>query len=72
MTPMMMPAHAQASATAMEFLAPSSSDCTTVRQPMEAAGYAMVEALIEQIEGGRPQPRTLVTELVVRESTKSV
>ena len=45
---------------------------TTVRQPMEAAGYAMVEALIEQIEGGRPQPRTLVTELVVRESTKSV
>jgi DNA-binding LacI/PurR family transcriptional regulator len=44
---------------------------TTVRQPMEAAGIALVEALIEQIEGGRPQPRRLVTELVKRESTKA-
>lgn len=42
---------------------------TTVRQPMQAAGNAMVEALIEQIEGGRPQPRQLVTELVRRDST---
>lgn len=44
---------------------------TTIRQPMEAAGNAMVEALIEQIEGGRPQPRQLVTELVVRESSRA-
>jgi DNA-binding LacI/PurR family transcriptional regulator len=43
---------------------------TTVRQPMQAAGDAMVEALIEQIEGGRPQPRRLVTELVKRDSTR--
>jgi len=45
---------------------------TTVRQPMEAAGFAMVEALIEQIEGGRPHPRKLVTELVMRDSTRPV
>lgn len=42
---------------------------TTVRQPMQAAGEAMVEALIEQINGARPQSRRLVTELVEREST---
>ncbi len=44
---------------------------TTVRQPIQAAGNALVEALIEQIEGGRPQPRQLVTELVKRESTRA-
>ena len=33
-TPIMMPAQAQASATAMEFLAPSSSAPQMVRQPM--------------------------------------
>ena len=43
---------------------------TTVRQPIDAAGTAMVDALIEQLEGGRPLPRALVTELVVRESTR--
>lgn len=43
---------------------------TTVRQPLDAAGAAMVDALIEQIEGGRPVPRKLVTELVERESTR--
>lgn len=42
---------------------------TTVRQPIIAAGNAMVEALIEQIEGARPQSRQLVTELVVRASS---
>jgi hypothetical protein len=35
-TPMMMPAHAQASATAIEFLAPSSSASQTVRQLIPA------------------------------------
>jgi DNA-binding LacI/PurR family transcriptional regulator len=44
---------------------------STVRQPIAAAGAALVEALIEQIEGGRPQPRQLVTELVRRESTRA-
>jgi DNA-binding LacI/PurR family transcriptional regulator len=43
---------------------------TTVRQPMEAAGNALVEALVEQIEGGRPQPRQLVTQLIKRDSTR--
>lgn len=42
---------------------------TTIRQPIIAAGNAMVDALIEQIEGARPQPRQLVTELVVRASS---
>jgi DNA-binding LacI/PurR family transcriptional regulator len=42
---------------------------TTVRQPIIAAGNAMVEALLEQIEGARPQPRQLVTELMVRASS---
>lgn len=43
---------------------------STVRQPIDAAGSAMVDALIEQIEGGKPNPRRLVTELVTRESTQ--
>lgn len=43
---------------------------STVRQPIDAAGKAMVDALIEQIEGGKPTPRRLVTELVERDSTK--
>lgn len=43
---------------------------TTVRQPIDAAGEAMVDALIEQIEGGRPSPRKLETTLVKRESTR--
>ena len=43
---------------------------STVRQPIDAAGSALVEALIEQIEGGKPVPRRLVTELVARESTR--
>ncbi|MCS0661189.1 LacI family DNA-binding transcriptional regulator [Massilia terrae] len=42
---------------------------TTVRQPMEAAADAIVEALIEQMKGERPASRRLVTELVKREST---
>ena len=42
---------------------------TTVRQPMEAAADAIVDALAEQMKGERPSPRRLVTELVTREST---
>jgi len=44
---------------------------TTVRQPIDAAGSAMVDALIEQIDGVRPLPRKLVTELVKRDSTRT-
>ncbi|MFP5391055.1 MAG: LacI family DNA-binding transcriptional regulator [Gammaproteobacteria bacterium] len=43
---------------------------TTVRQPIVDAGRAIVDALVEQIEGGRPLPRKLVTQLVQRDSTK--
>jgi DNA-binding LacI/PurR family transcriptional regulator len=43
---------------------------TTIRQPIDAAGRALVDALMEQIEGKRPVPRKLVTELVVRDSTR--
>jgi DNA-binding LacI/PurR family transcriptional regulator len=42
---------------------------TTVRQPMESAADAIVEALVEQMKGERPSSRRLVTELVKREST---
>lgn len=42
---------------------------TTVRQPIEAAGGQLVEALLEQLQGGRPASRQLPTELVVRDST---
>ncbi len=45
---------------------------TTVRQPIVAAGKAMIDALIEQIEGERPLPRKLVTELVKRDSTRRI
>jgi DNA-binding LacI/PurR family transcriptional regulator len=43
---------------------------SSVRQPIVAAGKAMVDALVEQIEGERPLPRKLVTELVKRDSTR--
>jgi DNA-binding LacI/PurR family transcriptional regulator len=43
---------------------------TTVRQPIEAAGEQLVAAVLEQIEGRRPASRQLITELVVRESTR--
>jgi len=45
---------------------------TTVRQPIEAGGRALVAALLEFLEGGRPQPKTLATELIVRQSTPPV
>jgi DNA-binding LacI/PurR family transcriptional regulator len=42
---------------------------TTVRQPIAAAGDQLLEALLEQLQGGRPASRQLATELVVRDST---
>jgi DNA-binding LacI/PurR family transcriptional regulator len=42
---------------------------TTVRQPMERAADAIVDALVEQLKGERPRSNRLVTELVTREST---
>jgi len=41
---------------------------TTMRQPWERLSDEMVSLLLEVIEGGRPQPITLPTTLVVRES----
>ncbi|SFU78086.1 transcriptional regulator, LacI family [Pseudoduganella namucuonensis] len=43
---------------------------STVRQPMEEAGNVLVESLLAQVAGGRPEPRQLTTELIVRESTR--
>lgn len=43
---------------------------TTIRQPVDAAGTALVDALIDQIEGGEPIPRWLATELIQRESSR--
>lgn len=42
---------------------------TTVRQPMPAAGLAMVDAVVNQIEAQSVQPRLLETELIVRQSS---
>jgi len=44
---------------------------TTVRQPIDAAGEQLVEALLAQLEGVPPASRQLVTELVVRSSTRA-
>jgi DNA-binding LacI/PurR family transcriptional regulator len=43
---------------------------TTVRQDLQRKGEATVAALLQQLEGGRPEsPEPLPTELVIREST---
>jgi len=42
---------------------------TTVRQPIVAGGEQLVESLLAQLGGARPQSRLLSTELVVRESS---
>jgi DNA-binding LacI/PurR family transcriptional regulator len=42
---------------------------STVRQPIGSAGEQLVDALLGQLEGARPAPRLLETELVVRESS---
>jgi DNA-binding LacI/PurR family transcriptional regulator len=42
---------------------------STVAQPMEQAGEALVAALLESMEGQRPEPRFLPTNLIVRDSS---
>ena len=42
---------------------------TTVRQPLEAAGRALVESLLALVEGRRPTPTILPAELIVRGSS---
>lgn len=43
---------------------------TTVRQPIEAAGRSLVESLLAQLSGQKPESVVLPTELVQRESTR--
>ena len=50
---------------AAQFLPPLS----TVRQPVDEAGQALVEALLSQLAGERVQARLLDTTLVVRASS---
>lgn len=45
---------------------------TTVRQPIEAAGRALVDSLLRQIGGEKPRSQLLLTELVTRETTRAV
>ncbi len=45
---------------------------TTVRQPVDQAGELLVEALLSQLDGARPESRQLATELVHRESAGPV
>ncbi|HJW11267.1 MAG TPA: LacI family DNA-binding transcriptional regulator [Albitalea sp.] len=45
---------------------------TTVRQASDAAGKALIAALMAQIAGERPKPVELPTELVVRGTTRPV
>ncbi len=45
---------------------------TTVRQPMAAAGKAMVAALLEQIDGRHASPIHLATGLIVRKTTEPI
>jgi len=42
---------------------------TTIRQPVESGAEALVDALLKIIEGKRPKPQILPTELIVRESS---
>ena len=41
---------------------------TTVRQPVDIAGRALVDQVLAQIGGARPQSRLLLTELQPRQS----
>lgn len=43
---------------------------TTVRQPIEEAGRALVRALLRQLDGEKPRSEVLATRLVVRETTR--
>jgi DNA-binding LacI/PurR family transcriptional regulator len=42
---------------------------TTIRQPVVNGGEALVDALLQLVEGKRPKSRMLPTELIVRESS---
>jgi DNA-binding LacI/PurR family transcriptional regulator len=44
---------------------------TTVRQPIEAAGRALVDSVLSQVAGEKPRSHLLVTELVQRETTRT-
>jgi DNA-binding LacI/PurR family transcriptional regulator len=44
---------------------------TTVRQPIDAAGQALIDALLAQIDGERPLPVELPTQLVLRGTTRA-
>lgn len=44
---------------------------STIRQPLDLAGVALVDCLVEVIAGGQPRSRILPTELVCRASTAS-
>ncbi len=44
---------------------------STVRQPMVAAGVALVDSLLSQLAGARPAARLLDTDLVVRASSSA-
>lgn len=41
---------------------------TTIRQPIEAAGIALIENLLKVANGERPDSQQLITELITRES----
>ena len=45
---------------------------TTVRQPIEAAGKTLIDVLMAQLAGERPQSVQLPTELVQRSTTRAV
>jgi DNA-binding LacI/PurR family transcriptional regulator len=42
---------------------------TTVRQPVDTAGKALVDALLSQVAGGPSRPHVLLTELLQRDSS---
>jgi DNA-binding LacI/PurR family transcriptional regulator len=42
---------------------------TTVRQPVDLAGFALVEGLFAMLQGQRPDSTVLPTVLMVRESS---
>jgi DNA-binding LacI/PurR family transcriptional regulator len=42
---------------------------TTIRQPIDMAGRALVQALVELLEGAQPVPKLLPTQLIVRSTS---
>jgi DNA-binding LacI/PurR family transcriptional regulator len=42
---------------------------TTIRQPVINGGQALVDALLELVDGKRPRSQMLPTELIVRDSS---